>query len=130
MRVEDDLVVCLCARTTGSSVCIDCEAGKFKASAGATACENCVAGKYKAAAGINTACDSCQAGKYSPTAGALAFIVLVCILFWCIASVHALMGCCIRDDSHVWSWQKTPRGAPSCLETMTPGGLSSAMIPK
>ena len=77
-----------------------------------------------------TQCTDCMAGKYSPTAGALAFIVLVCVLFWCIASVHALMGCCIRDDSHVWSWQKTPRGAPSCLETMTPVGLSGAMIPK
>jgi hypothetical protein len=69
MHVEDDIVVCLCARTTGSSVCIDCEAGKFKASAGATACENCFAGKHKAAGGISTACDDCQAGTFKAAAG-------------------------------------------------------------
>ena len=34
-----------------------------------TACIECAAGKYKATAGPNTACDYCEAGKYQATAG-------------------------------------------------------------
>ena len=41
-RTYTHIYICndLYARTTGSSVCIDCEAGKFSAAVGATACEN------------------------------------------------------------------------------------------
>ena len=74
------VVVCLCARTTGSSVCIDCEAGNYKASAGVnTACDNCQAPKYSLdgvtcadcqAPGYNlvdSTCTPCSTGTYGPT---------------------------------------------------------------
>ena len=79
---------------TGSSVCIDCQAGKYSAVVGATtpstcsgslcaagkygavgstsseaaACTLCPAGKFQATEG-STNCNDCHAGKYQPTTG-------------------------------------------------------------
>ncbi len=56
--------------TAGSTICDECKAGKHKPVAGINiACDECQAGKYKAAAGVNTACDNCEAGKYSAALG-------------------------------------------------------------
>ena len=68
-------VICLCACTTGSTHCFDCEAGKYSAAVGATAvdtCSDCGAGKFSLAGA--SVCTNCGAGTYSAAGASICTI--------------------------------------------------------